>query len=220
MIDSDRMRHLRLDWGLSQRKLAAAGGVDPLTIKRLEAGADPGDLPLRVLAQIAHALGVPPADLLAAPSRPTPTTNEDLVLAVGSVLFGRGCRVTVSALANATGATVADIEQAVVELRPRVHQAGIALAQHGDTLWLAPRSDQPAQTDADRPLDVNQARLLRRIHRGEDVRRKLTRAERELVLPALLRRGLVTPDGLGLRVADPVDESLSNLSQAHVEVRL
>src|SRR4051812_39888413 len=42
-----------------------------------------------------------------------------------------------------------------------------------------------------RPLTLTEARLLRRIHRGEDVRRSLTKSDRELVLPALLRRDLV-----------------------------
>lgn len=42
------------------------------------------------------------------------------------------------------------------------------------------------------PLDHNAARLLRRIHRGEDVRRTMSRSERELILPQLVRQGLIT----------------------------
>jgi transcriptional regulator with XRE-family HTH domain len=41
-------------------------------------------------------------------------------------------------------------------------------------------------------LDLAQARLLRRIQRREDVRRSLGRDERELVLPHLVRIGLVS----------------------------
>ena len=40
---------------------------------------------------------------------------------------------------------------------------------------------------------MNEARLLRRIHRGEDIRRSMSRADRELTLPRLLRLGLVDP---------------------------
>lgn len=43
-------------------------------------------------------------------------------------------------------------------------------------------------------LDVNQARLLRRIHLGDDVRRRLRKVDRELTLPNLLRDGLVGLD--------------------------
>ena len=64
MINAQRLRALRLDRGLSQRKLAASAGVDALTIKRIEAGADPGDLTLRVLTKMADALGVQPGALL------------------------------------------------------------------------------------------------------------------------------------------------------------
>lgn len=41
-------------------------------------------------------------------------------------------------------------------------------------------------------LSIAQARLLRRIQRGEDVRRSLSATERELTLPSLARRGLVS----------------------------
>lgn len=40
-------------------------------------------------------------------------------------------------------------------------------------------------------LSIAQARLLRRIQRGDDVRRSLSATERELTLPSLVRRGLV-----------------------------
>ena len=43
-------------------------------------------------------------------------------------------------------------------------------------------------------LDANQARLLRRLHRGDDRRRTLTKADRALTLPALLRSGVITQD--------------------------
>jgi hypothetical protein len=41
-------------------------------------------------------------------------------------------------------------------------------------------------------LSITQARLLRRIQRGDDVRRSLSANERELTLPSLVRRGLVS----------------------------
>ncbi|MGZ4531333.1 MAG: helix-turn-helix domain-containing protein [Mycobacteriaceae bacterium] len=40
-------------------------------------------------------------------------------------------------------------------------------------------------------LDLGQARLLRRIQRGQEVRKALRRDQQELVLPSLLRLGLV-----------------------------
>lgn len=56
----------------------------------------------------------------------------------------------------------------------------------------------PPRSDLDpTPLDRNAARLLRRIHRGDDIRRTMSRADREITLPALINRRLVhmAPDG-------------------------
>lgn len=72
--------------------------------------------------------------------------------------------------------------------------------------------DEPAQPPNDQlttdsldpaPLDHNAARLLRRICRGEDVRRKLSHTDRTLVLPNLLRTNLVQaePDRLAVTPA-------------------
>ncbi|MDQ1621295.1 MAG: Helix-turn-helix domain [Actinomycetota bacterium] len=105
MIDHRRLRHLRTDRGLSQRKLAAAAGVDPLTITRLERGADMRDLPLRVLGNIATALGVPTADLLtSSPQRIDQPT--ELATTLGTLLSAAGPRrVSTCALVRATTAT-------------------------------------------------------------------------------------------------------------------
>ena len=46
-------------------------------------------------------------------------------------------------------------------------------------------------------LDLGQARLLRRIHRGVDVRKSLTRDEQQLVLPALVRLRLIATSAGG-----------------------
>jgi transcriptional regulator with XRE-family HTH domain len=143
VIDASALRRARHDRGLSQRQLAKAIGVDPLTVQRLEAGADPGDLPLRVLARITEALAVAPAELLQ-----TTTTSR----------ASRG-------LNRATGSTA-------------------------------------------RPLRLDQAKLLWRVHRGEDIRRRLSNAQRELVLPALLRDGLLDDSQPLLQPGPDVAESL------------
>lgn len=60
-----------------------------------------------------------------------------------------------------------------------------------------------------RPLDTNQARLLRRLHRGDDIRRTLTKADRELTLPALLRAGFITHETAQPTLAHAVHTSLA-----------
>lgn len=67
-----------------------------------------------------------------------------------------------------------------------IHPRELLLDESAQVEVLAPESSE---------LTIAQARLLRRIHRGEDVRRALSRTERELVLPTLVRRGLVRTEG-------------------------
>jgi transcriptional regulator with XRE-family HTH domain len=194
VINDSLLRRLRLDRGLSQRKLAAAAGVDPLTITRLEGGADMSDLPLRVLGNIATALGVPTADLLTHSPKPTDQSPE-LATTLGSLLTAAGPqRVSTCALGRATNSDLDTVAAGLETLTAHLAPAGIAVARHGHYVWLAPRHDHCSPSTDHPTLDVNQARLLRRIHRGEDVRRKLTQVERQVTLPSLLRLGLLADD--------------------------
>jgi transcriptional regulator with XRE-family HTH domain len=205
VIDPDALRRIRTDRGLSQRRLAAASGVDPLAVKRIEGGADAGDLPLRVLDQLAGCLAVSVQDLLRTRAVAAP---DDLVQAVGAALLAHG-RTTITRLAGALSTTVDDVAAAVAGLDAHLAAAGMAVARHHDEIWLVPLVDTQKTAPADRPLTLAEARLLRRIHRGEDVRRKLTKPDREFILPALLRRGLVVDHGDGPVPAPRVSASLA-----------
>lgn len=206
MIDPHAMRRLRTDRGLSQRRLASAIGVDPLTVKRLEDGADAGDLPLHVVERLARALAAPAAGLL----RQDDATDDgvDLTAATGAALFAHGL-TTLTTLAAALETPVDDVAAAVTSLRTHLSAAGMAVARHHDEVWLVPHVPTPDAVAAARPLTLAEARLLRRIHRGEDVRRKLPRTARELTLPALQRRGLVVDHGDGPVVTPHVAASLA-----------
>lgn len=213
MIDGNRLRNARLQGGLSQRRLAAAAGTDALTILRLEDGADGGELPLRVVVRMAAALGVPPADLL-------PGGDENCVAEVthqiGAALLEHRSlsRTDLSAIGNLP---VEDLDSALITLAGRLHGTGMVLAHRADTVALLPAVTSAPAELVGRPLNLHQARLLRRIHRGEDVRRKLSRTQRELTLPSLLRAGLVHPDTAGLAVAEDVASSLDQPRHAAAE---
>jgi len=127
VIDSNKLRKLRMLAGLSQRQLCKLAGIGPLGVKRIEDGADASRLPLHVVGRIAAALGVQIADLIDNPAR---------------------------------GAALPDVTTS-------------------------------AASTTDVGLDLNQARLLRRLHRGENIQHSLTRADRELTLPNLIRSGVV-----------------------------
>jgi len=141
VINSGKLRELRILAGLSQRGLCKLAGIGPLGIKRIEDGADASRLPLQVVARIATALGVEITDLLSDLScDPVPAANNAIPAADG--------------------------------------------------------------------LDLNQARLLRRIHRREDVGRRLTKVDQEMTLPSLMRAGLVHHEGGELAVGAAVRRAL------------
>lgn len=61
---------------------------------------------------------------------------------------------------------------------------------------LAEEHPFDAPATAPDELTIAQARLLRRIQRGDDVRRDMSSVDRELILPSLIHRSLVaTPPG-------------------------
>jgi len=209
MIDTKTLRRLRHDRGISQRKLAAAAGVDPLTIQRLEAGADCGDLPLRVLRRIADTLGVTPAHLLReTPEATAGQAEPDVTARVGSTLLAFKDS-TVTDLATSLGVPRAQVRQSVGQLAAELPALGIAVARDGDHVRLEPSEEPAAATAAPKPLRLDQARLLRRIQRGEDIRAKLSKTDRELVLPYLIRRQLINDRDGRLRLTDPVSPSMT-----------
>jgi hypothetical protein len=157
------------------------------------------DLPLRVLDALATALGVAGSDLL----KTGAGTDEqpDLPTRLGSLLATVNTeRASVAALVDATGADDRTICAALHELADGLRSVGISLARQGDQVWLSPRHAAPLAVERVSSLDLNQARLLRRIHRGEDVLRKLTCLEREVTLPQLLRAGVVRTNGRQLHL--------------------
>lgn len=187
MIDATKLRSLRTDRGYSIRRIAAAAGVDHQTIRRLEDGADPGELPLRVLGRIATSLGVTPAALLSAPAGHHTHALQRRI--GGTILSAPG--ITVTTLADALNTTVDNIQAALPALQQALAGTGLTVARHGDELRITPADLHTTPDAYTRPMTVNEARLLRRVHRGTDVRRSLSKADRELTLPALTRRGLV-----------------------------
>ncbi|RYP86868.1 XRE family transcriptional regulator [Nocardioides guangzhouensis] len=189
MIDATKLRSLRTDRGYSIRRLADAVGVSYQTIRRLENGDDPGDLPLRVLARIATALGVPPATLL---NTDPATQQHDLQQSIGgTILSAPGINATT--IATSLGTSVDAIHTALPGLAEVLAEAGLTLSRHGDTLRINPLHLHATPEANTKPMTVNEARLLRRIHRGDDVRRTLSKTDRELTLPSLARAGLVDP---------------------------
>lgn len=66
------------------------------------------------------------------------------------------------------------------------------------------------------PLHHDRARLLRKVHRGDDIRRTMSKVEREVILPALIHAGLVTMSVSGATITDLVALGVYECSAAKV----
>jgi transcriptional regulator with XRE-family HTH domain len=205
MIDGEKLLRARLLSGLSQRKLAAAAGTNAQTILRLERGADGGELPARVINKTAQALGVPIADLLDTPAN---SDSDAPVETLGSLLLEHRT-LSLDQLAAAAEVPLDRIGEMLNALAVRLVSTGMALVRHDGRVTLQPQTHARAAPVGSQ-LTLHQARLLRRIHRGEDVRRKLSKVDRELTLPSLIRGGLVELDGTAPRLSAQVAESVSS----------
>lgn len=74
---------------------------------------------------------------------------------------------------------------------------------------LEPSSDSQA-VEPRRELSIAEARLLRRIHRGDNVSNTLSHLERQFHLPALIRMGLISMVNGRPRAASAVRLSLDS----------
>lgn len=189
MINPDRLRELRFDRGYSQRQLAALAGLGPLAIRRLEQGADGGELPARVLGRLATALGVTADELTTAP--PGDEEDEDACCRAGALLLTRRT-VTTDDLAAHLGLPADALEPVLTALTDKLAPVGMTITARPDGLRLQPTRINHSALGNTTPLTAAQAHLLRRIHRGDDTRRSLSHQERQFIQPRLARLGLIT----------------------------
>lgn len=153
-------------------------------------------------------LGLQAGDLLdTSGSSSVPLADHDAVVTVGALVMA-SYRADVTALARETGRTLDDVLALLGELDTRLATAGLRLARHADAVWLEPATSSGPCT-GDGPLDRSRAVLLRRIHRGEDVRRRLSRPQRQFIRPWLHNTGLINWDGPKDAVSAEVAFSLS-----------
>lgn len=91
---------------------------------------------------------------------------------------------------------------AALELEP-----GALLCATQSTIGMS--SDTPTQHPDEAPLHHSAACLLRKIHRGDDIRKTMSRSDRELTLPTLAKSGFVIVEPCGVRIAESLANALS-----------
>lgn len=209
VLDGEVVRSRRVLLGLSQRALAAALGVTPRVIWRIEHGMRQNELDVSFIVDLSDSLAVTPAQLLLTHETtrrvdPGDQVDANDVRAVGAVLVGAGDWVLVDGVADALSWTRGRTLVALDDLGRRAMPLGQRVAWLSDReVCLCGDTDNEPElahvTSRDVKtwgLDDDEAYLLFVAANGGDKirqRRSLTAVRR------LVRAGLLTaapiPDG-------------------------
>jgi transcriptional regulator with XRE-family HTH domain len=162
LLDCKRIRQLRHAHGYSVRRIARQLGVSATTITNLETGVNHAEVALRLVTDLAHQLGVTPAELFARPAaQPAAPTSDDQ--AIEAALAITASATTTTDLADALGWTLARVRNALRSLQQRQANSGIRVHDHG---W-----QRHALRPATEHLTDEQQQAL---HRGGPQRRGMT----------------------------------------------
>lgn len=177
MLDTTRIRNRRHELGLSIRSVAAQVGVVGAVIRTIEAGGNHHDVPLGVLSRLADALCLDMATIFAAtpPSEP-PTTIDDDVAALGSVLHSTGVLTSASVLCDVLGWRRDRLDSALDALDNQLRRAGLRLNRNPQGFGITravEATDGATITRAIRAhiardgLNLTEASMLARLTRGD-----------------------------------------------------
>jgi transcriptional regulator with XRE-family HTH domain len=201
LLDGARIRTLRHAAGLSTRDLARRLGTSPTTITNLEAETNHDDLPLRLTANLASALGVAPAELYAMPPEQAPLPASDDRVIEAALLIA-GAAISTSQLADALDWTLARVGKAVRTLTARHTQTGLRVQDCGWQRHALRAATEHLTADqqhalhrlgpVQRGLTVDTAALLHKVaeHDLTATFSCAASATQQIALQSLLKQGL------------------------------
>ncbi len=140
LVDPEKVQRRRAELGLTEARLGAQCGVSGGLIRRLETGRPQEEFSGRFYALLAEALGVPLADLLvrSEPSAaPSPDSEHTRAAELGAILTVAPDVVPLTAIAELTGWTESELQEAIAALHQVLPHVGQVLVDAGDALTIA-----------------------------------------------------------------------------------
>lgn len=215
VLDGGRIRALRLAAGFSRRGLARRLGLSPTSITNLEAGTNHGELPLRILADLASALGVASAELFPRDTDAAPAPADDDRVIEAALMIASSPTST-RELADALGWGLARVRSAVRILDARLTSRGLRVRDCGwqrhalrpATKYLTDRQQHDLQRlgPTQRGLTAPAAAVLRDVADGriDESELQASTAGRRIAIQVLLKQGLIVapPDGGPVRLSE------------------
>lgn len=175
-VNHHAVQRRRGELGLSERRLAAACGVEPSYIRRLERGHRTIEMSVGTLLRMANALACRPGDLLTAAS---PTHAGGDAAKLGTILASVGESVATDALAATLGWSLQRTHEALSSLTRPLDAAGQSLVRTpGGGVAIVPalsdHSDRNYWTEilSVAGLSLSESQLLYRIAVGDGVTRQ------------------------------------------------
>lgn len=199
-LDITRIRHLRHERALSSRSVEDALGVGGGWLHNLENDRNTAHVTIAQVHQLAAILGVTATDLLPhdAPDDGHGDTHAELdadTRRLAQVLLEHGRRVRVSDLADALDWTLERTGTALDHAAARLPLVGMRLSTAATGVAVVrDTADRDGAVDAlarGVTLTTGELRLLHALWRRPA--HKLTKTEREVAAPKLVRAGLLEP---------------------------
>lgn len=199
VLDPEVVHERRRELRLSTSALAACTGTSAGVIIRIEKGHDQGKLDLRLVVDLARALGVAVSELIVgtSPSGPLqvePSTPGADVQTLGSMLSTASGWVGIDELCDATGWDLSRVQVGLSGLETGAGALGLGLAWAGWDVALVPATIikvpnvKPAGNR--QGVNIDACRLLYRLTLGQSenqLRRESPEARRRLITVGLAR---------------------------------
>jgi hypothetical protein len=143
--DGNRLRHRRMELGLTSRAVANAAKASSGRIKRLEETGDASVLAVLTLTALLEALCLTLSDVVDNP-RP-PEADGEIVRSVGSFLASQATGVPLADIAEDLGLPLSEVDRAIVVLDVKLRQVGMCIRRSSNGLRLVPAARPEVGTD-------------------------------------------------------------------------
>jgi transcriptional regulator with XRE-family HTH domain len=217
-----RLRHRRLELGMSTRQLAKLTGTTGVTIGELERGRNIDGQPVALLVRIADALALTLPELLAPSPRDEWADDNGDAAAVGALLHGQQQPSRVDNLARALEWTLPRVRHALEALDVHLEAAGLCVHTASGAVQLARAAGAIDDTSIERaaqardrrdPVSTLHAQLVRYILTGALTPARQQPNANRVALGQLANAGVLTRDttpaltddvaySLGIRATD------------------
>ncbi len=149
-INGRRLRHRRMELGLTSPAVAKDAKVSSATIKRLEETGDAGVLSVSTFSALLDALCLTLSDVLEPPR--TLEDDEAIVRSIGTFLASQKRGVPIADIAQSLGLLLVDVDRAVTVLEEKLRTVGMCVRRSSNGLRLVPaaRPEVGSETPAAR----------------------------------------------------------------------